>query len=251
VKVVTLFGVALFMLTSAVVGIRLLWLYRQTRKLPELLMAIALLCSGFLAFAVGTAGKVLVEGAPSLRSSLTLLGLSIEYVGDAAMALFAWRVFHADKRWARGMIGLLALFGAVGFAGEVLSGEYLRYADSAPIQGPWIPLGLAARSLAPTWLAVECLRFHAQLRRRVRIGLADPLVMHRVGLWGTAMASSAVAYVVPIVHRLVYGTGLREHVWAISIVSALAMVAAVCLGIAFFPPRAYRRRVGVPTIPDV
>jgi hypothetical protein len=250
VSYVILIGVALFMLTSLVVSLRLVWLYLRTRKLPELLMAVALLCTGFLAFAVGTAGKILIDASSSLRIGLTLLGLSIEYIGDAALALFAWRVFHADKRWSRLVVSLLGVVWIGAFLGELLSGEYLRYSDSAPATGPWIPLGLLARGLAPAWLAFECLRLHAQLRRRVRLGLADPLVTHRVGLWGLAMTASAGAYVVPIAHRLAYGTGLREHVWAISIVSALAMVTAICIGFAFFPPRAYRQRMQSLAPPD-
>ncbi len=111
------------------------------------------------------------------------------------------------------------------------------------MSGPWIPLGLATRGLAPSWIAFECFRFHAQLRRRVRIGLADPLVMHRVGLWGVAMTACALAYAVPIAHRLIYGTGIREHLWAISAVSALAMITAVSLWFAFLPPLKYREQM--------
>lgn len=249
-KYAALIGVGLFMLTSLVVGSRLAWLYVQRRKLPELLMAFALLCTGFLAFAVGTAAKILVTPTPALQHNLAVLGLTIEYLGDAAIMLFAWRVFHADKRWAAGVIALLGVLAVAGFCGEVLSGQVLHYADSEPMVGPWIPLGLAARGLAPTWMAFECFRFHAQLRRRVRIGLADPLVMQRVGLWGLAMAACALAYVVPIAHRLIYGTGIREHLWAISAVSALAMVTAVSLWIAFFPPRRYRQRMTSLLPPD-
>ncbi len=242
-KYAALIGVGLFMLTSLVVGSRLVWLYLQRRKLPELLMAIGLLFTGFLAFAVGTAAKILVVGTPSLQLDMATLGLSIEYLGDAALVLFAWRVFHAEKRWATGVVVALALLFVAAFCGEVLSHQVLRYADSQPMSGPWIPLGLATRGLAPSWIAFECFRFHAQLRRRVRIGLADPLVMHRVGLWGLAMAACALAYVVPIVHRLIYGTGIREHLWAISAVSALAMVTAVSLWFAFLPPPKYRERM--------
>jgi hypothetical protein len=243
VKYVILIGIGLFLLTSLVVGTRLVFLYLRTRKLPELLMAVALLCTGFLAFAVGSAGKILMDGSPALRSGLTVLGLSVEYIGDAALALFAWRVFHADKRWSLVFVAALAILSVGAFVGELWSGEYLRYSDSEPITGLWVPFALLVRGLAPTWLAFECLRFHAQLRRRVRIGLADPIVMQRVGLWGVAMTASAGAYVVPIAHRLAYGTGIREHVWAISMVSALAMVTALSMGFAFFPPRKYRERM--------
>lgn len=238
-----LIGVGLFMLTSLAVGVRLIMLYLKRRKLPELLMAIALLCTGFLAFAVGTAGKLLIEGSEQLRANLTWAGLVIEYVGDGALAVFAWRVFHEDERWARGVIAALALFALVALMGETLSGEYLRYSDSVAITGPWVPLGLLARGLAPGWVALECVRLWSKLRRRARLGLAEPLVVQRVGLWGIAMSASTGAYVVPIVHRLTYGTGLRSHLWAVSTVSALALVAAVSLGVAFFPPRRYRARM--------
>lgn len=239
-----LLGVGVSMLTSIIVGGRLAWLAFRTRKLPELLMAVALLCNGFLAFAVGTVAKVLIVGHPEWRSSLTITGLSIEYVGCAGMVLFAWRVFHAEKRAAAAAVGLLGVLAIAAFLAELLTGQYLRYSDPEPISGPWIPLALLARGLAPTWLAVECLRLHAQLRRRARLGLADPIVVQRVGLWGVAMTTSALAYVVSFAHRVAYGTGLRMHLWAISIVAGLATLAAVSLWLAFFPPQVYRRRVG-------
>jgi hypothetical protein len=240
-KVAPLIGIALFMVTALVVGVRVLALWYRTRKLPELLLGIAVVCIGFLAFAVGTAAKLLIKGSDELRSVFTVLGLSIEYVGSAALLLFAWRVFRADDRWARALGSLFAALMASALVGELVSGEYLRYADPQPISGLYVPFGLTARSLGPSWMALECFRYHAKLRRRLRLGLADRLVVHRVALWGVGIGASAVGYVSSIAHRLVYGIGLREHAWAISGVSVLAMISAVSIGLAFFPPRAYRR----------
>jgi hypothetical protein len=240
-KFVPLLGIVVFMLTALVVGVRVIGLWYRSRKLPELLIGIAIFCIGFLAFAVGTAAKLLLDAGGDVRGPLTILGLTIEYVGTVALMLFAWRVFHAEAKWAA---ALSALFGALvvaAYVGELGSGEYLRYADSTPISGPFVPLGLAVRGLGPAWMAFECLRYHAKLRRRLQLGLADRLVVHRVALWGIGIGASSLAYVTSIAHRLTYGTGLREHVWAISSVSLLGMISAICIGIAFFPPRAYRR----------
>jgi hypothetical protein len=121
------------------------------------------------------------------------------------------------------------------------SDQYLHYANSEPMTGPYIPLDLAARGSGAAWMAIECFRFHAQLRRRARLGLAEPFVVHRVALWGTAIGASALAYATSVVHRVLYGTGLREHGWALAIVSLLAIVTAVGIALAFFPPRAYLR----------
>ncbi|MCB9581101.1 MAG: hypothetical protein H6717_28995 [Polyangiaceae bacterium] len=249
-KYAILFGVALFMLVSLVVGSRLLWLFKRTRKAPELFMALALLCAGFLAFAVGTIGKVLIVGHPELRTPLTILGLCFEYIGCSAMALFAWRVFHQKKAWAKATVTLFFVLAASVFAAELSTGEYLRYSDTQLSSGPWIPLALVVRGLAPTWLSFECFRFHRQLRRRARIGLAEPLVVQRVGLWGLAMLASALAYVVPVLHRLVYHTGLRDHLWAITTVSVLATVSAIALWWAFFPPQGYRKRMAMMSLSD-
>jgi hypothetical protein len=243
VKLLSLFGLAWFMLTALFVSTRLLVLSSRTRKLPELLLGLAVLFIGFLAFAVGTAGKLLLVGTPAMRGVLTIVGLFIECSGQLALVAFSWRVFHPRDGLASAFAGLLALFILGAFLGEIFSGQYLRYTDSLPSVGVFVPLGQIARGSAPAWMSFECFRFHRQLRRRLAIGLAEPMVVNRVLLWGIGIGASAVGYAFTTVHRLVYGLGLKEHVWALSIVSALGMVSAICLGTAFFPPSAYRRWV--------
>ncbi len=234
-KVVALVCLASFMLTSLVVGIRVATLFARTRKLPELLLSIALLCTGFLAFAVGTTAKIFVEGTESLRRALVLAGLATECIGVLALVAFAWRVFHPGSRAATAFAALVTAFIGAALIGEVSTHQYLRYADSIPISGPWVPLGLAARGCGPAWVAFECFRYHAKLRKRARLGLAEPVVVRRVAAWGIALGASALAYVTSVVHRLVYGTGLREHDWAIAIVALFALVSALGIALAFFP----------------
>lgn len=234
-KIVALVCLGSFMITSLIVGIRVAILFSRTRKLPELLLSIALLFTGFLAFAVGTTAKLFVEGTESLRRALVLAGLATECVGVLALVAFAWRVFHPKSRGATLFAALVAAFIGAALVGEVSTGQYLRYSDSIPIAGPWVPLGLAARGCGPAWVAFECLRYHAKLRKRARLGLAEPVVVRRVGAWGIALGASALAYVTSVFHRLVFGTGLREHDWAVALVSVLALVSAVGIALAFFP----------------
>jgi hypothetical protein len=242
-KVLALSGIVLFMLTSLIVGSRVLALWVRTRKLPELLLAVAMLFVGFLAYAVGTAGKLLVEGTVAQRELFTFLGLGIECAGHVALVAFAWRVFHPRQVWAGAVAGAIVALIWVTFAGEVVSGQFLRYSDLEPMQGAWLPAGLTARGAAPAWMALECFRFHKKLRLRLSVGLAHPLVVNRVLLWGLAIGASALGFVTSVLHRLAYGTGLRAHVWALSLVSILATGSAVCLWLAFFPPARYRRWV--------
>lgn len=249
-KIVALVCLVAFMLTSLVVGLRVLGMWRRTRALPELLLSAALLSVGFLSFAVGTTAKILVSGTEALRHTITLVGLSNECFGVLALIAFSWRVFYPRQRWAAGVAASLAVLVGVALYLEISTGQYLRYADAIPITGLAVPIGLAARSTGPAWMALSCLVYHGKLRKRARLGLAEPFVVHRVALWGIALAASALAYWVGVVHRLVYGTGLKEHASALAIVSLLALVSAIAIGLAFFPPRAYRAWIARTTPPS-
>ena len=241
-KILSLAGLVLFMVASLVIGVRLLWLGRQ-RRAPELLMGIALFVGGFLAFALGTTGKLFLDVSETSRFALTLVGLGLEYTGNVAMVLFAWRVFHRRRLWAMAMATVFVVGACTMLTLEIATGEVLRYSDPLPIEGPWVPLALGVRALAPTWLALECLRFHANLRKRLKLGLAKRIVVQRVLLWGVGMLCVAAGYAISVAHRLIYATGITAHPWAVMAVSTCLLVSALSLGWAFFPPESYRRRM--------
>lgn len=234
-------GVLLFMVASVVVGTRLMWLWTRTRQLPELLLATALWCTGFYGFALGVLAKKVLAFPPSMRLLLQVLDLSGEYVGAAALMVFAWRVFRPEERWAAGLAATWGVASLAALAWELSSGQYVRYMDNVPSSGPCVPIGLAVRGMAPLWMTVEALRYYLMSRRRLRLGLAEPLVVNRLGLWTVASAVAAVGYGVSVVHRAVYGTALEAHTWVVDGVAFLAFVSAVGISLAFFPPPAYRR----------
>lgn len=62
-----------------------------------------------------------------------------------------------------------------------------------------------------------------------------------MALWGTATVCTTAGYAVSIVNRIVYGTALQSNAWATAAVSSLALVSALCIFLAFFPPTMYRR----------
>jgi hypothetical protein len=95
---------------------------------------------------------------------------------------------------------------------------------------------------ALAWAAAESLRHAALLKRRVALGLADPVVVNRVRLWGVAMlistlmcaAGTATQWAgVPILNTEGGGAAL----------AGLGLVSGSALYLAFFPPPAYRRFV--------
>jgi hypothetical protein len=243
VKALSILGVGVFMLTSAAVGTRLLLLWRRTHQLPELLLTIALWCIGVLGFALGMTARLSAVGAGAPHP-LAVSALCAEYIGCGALVVFAWRVFHPRESWAKGLAGVVLALMLGALLAEIGSGQFLHYADGSPISGPIVPLGLAARGLGPAWLSYECFRYHAMLRRRLELGLAELAVVHRIALWGMATLSTASGYAISVAHRSIFGTGLQAHGWALGSVSLLALVSALGVGLAFFPPPFYRRWVG-------
>jgi hypothetical protein len=172
-------------------------------------------------------------------------------VGTIGLHVFTWITFRRDSARARSaaVAGSLLVVAAActqalteGFAVTVFPG--LAY---------W---GFYVARVAPYyWLAAESLHYYAAARRRLRLGLSDPLVTNRfllLGLWAISWAAMGFS---DLVARGVYVmvTGSTGEVQldtagpiilvTITITSAFGALAAVTLALSFFPTRAYRRFV--------
>jgi hypothetical protein len=251
VALVTLLNLAL----SLVVGLRLLGRARRGWPAPETSLAVYFLASSFLA----TPPQVIVYGAmgdPRLAlpeaASRLLLGFAVlaMAVGAAGVYVFTWKTFRPDRWWAKAIVAcgctalaagwLLELF-REGFAPVIFAGF-----------GHW--LGWAGRTAAMAGVTFESFRYWTLLRRRGRLGLADPLVTDRFLLWSIWAAAGTVNYLADLVSRgiyvLVFGTteAVPELLATIVPVTlALTMltgcVSAATLFLTFFPTPAYVRWV--------
>ncbi len=240
-KLLAVIAVPAFALVSVAVAIRLLLLFRRTRRAPELLLSLALLGTGLVGFALGVLAKGYPTLAPLSRTLLQVLDLGGEYVGATATTIFALVVFRPGVTWARAWVGLWCAAAIGCLSWELVSGEYVHYTDDRPIDGIAVPVGLGVRALAFIWMTAEAWRSRQMMKRRLRLGLAEPDVVNRIGLWMTASLFSGLGYVLSVIHRAHWGTGLSAHDWALGIVGAFALVSAICLGLAFFPPDVYQR----------
>ena len=101
-------------------------------------------------------------------------------------------------------------------------------------------------------VAVESFRYWLMLRRRLRLGLADPVVTNRFLLWAVFATGSTLNYVADLASRSLYwwayGTvqPVPAHLAAmvgptIIVTMILGAVSAVTLFLTFFPTPAYRR----------
>ncbi len=242
-------GVELLALTSAVafvavgatVGVKLLWLARRTRGLPETLVGASL----FLLSAVSWP-LLLVVSAPQpppaalLRAGWAGASLAMA-LGWSGVFLFTWRVFRPGAGWARMLAGIgIAMELAAGLAGVVRAVALVDPLELGAPSASGFVLLLGAE-VVYAWTAIESFRYRALLRRRIPLGLADPLVADRFGLWGWTGVFGFGSIAPAVLAHLSGGdpNSLASHL----VVGVCGLVSSAVLYLAFLPPAAYARFV--------
>jgi len=239
--VLVLLATLSFVLVGGAVGVKLLLLARRTRQLPELTVGLGL-------FLVALVGYPLTLGslAPSLPNVAAKLlfgaGTLATAVGSASIYVFTWRVFRPEAGWAR-VLSVGAIGAIFAFAVVVL----VRLIDAETPAELFRDRLSASRSFVTgfsyVWTAVEALRYHTLLRRRLELGLADPVVANRFLLWGiSGVAATLGTGVSTAVVFLGSGAG-GAHPVSMLAVGVAGFASSVPLSLAFLPPAAWRRYV--------
>jgi hypothetical protein len=224
-------GIGFFVAVNAMIGLRLLWIARRGGA-PELALGVAFLFAGAPApvlQAIASAGL----GSEALQAQAFAWGRVCMSLGIFCQVFFTWRVFRSRSAWARvwvagiacGLVGSLLLYARAGVLGDNHYRGPLFWSE-------WV-LHLAAIG----WSAAEALAHHRKMRRRLAVGLADPVVCNRFLLWGLALAAACAALGVPALLVLL---GVSRAGVAVSVAAPLGVVATACYALTFFPPRAYR-----------
>lgn len=237
-EIFALVGLSAYCLVSLVVGIRLLVLSHRTRELPERLMGLAFLTGGAVGYPILVASTQSLGTDPALARTLYYAGMP--FISGCSVLLYRfWQaVYHPAERKAAFVFWAAAVLLAVGLAGQWTTTEV----GSVSSDGAWYRLQLYVQGGAYAINMWANGRFHRALRRRVPLGLADPVVANRVLLWALASLSVVVQYVYSI--GLLYVTPAGQQALANpGIISALGLAAGVLILFAFFPPRAYRQWV--------
>jgi hypothetical protein len=172
-------------------------------------------------------------------------------VGTIGLHVFTWITFRRDSARAR----FAALAGSLLVVSAACAQALTEGFEVKVFPGLAYWAFYVARCAPYYWLAAESLGYYAAARRRLRLGLADPLVTNRfllLGLWAISWAAMGFSDLVARgIYVMVTGSTAELELdtagpiilVTITITSALGALAAVTLGLSFFPTRAYRRFV--------
>jgi hypothetical protein len=228
-------GGGAFTLVSFAVGLRLLGLSLRTRQLPELLIGGSMLLLAGLGYPLSAIARESAGLADGLRAALGALAGALAALGLTANSAFTFVLFRRQERWARAFVASVGVFCLVLFVAQSLAGDWIH---GDRFWG-WLPFGI---TLSYGWCCLECAHYHRLLRRRLRIGLADPVVTDRFGVYAAATGLAVVTNCAGQVYWWLGKEMLTDHTGALLLV-LLGSGSSVLMWLAFLPPRAYVARV--------
>ena len=229
----------LSVLTSWIVGGRLLLLARRTRQLPELLIGGALFLAGGLWNPLVSTGRQAVGMPDDVRTALVASGALAGAAGMTMLAIFNWRVYRPQARWAMALALAIGFALAAAFVAQTVANGWLEFARTE--HGPWL-LGTWLGVVIYAWASAEAWRQYRMLERRRALGLADPIVTDRMRLWALAMSAAFAGAGVLAVCQ-VLGVPVAGTTVGLVLTAVIALAASSFLWLAFLPPGSYVARV--------
>jgi hypothetical protein len=235
----SLFGVSAVALVGLVMAVQLLQRSSRTGGWSERLFAFAL-----LTLLAGFAGWVLHVSALGWLSQERVFlfyigGEILTWIGCTALFFGTWRFYRPDS-WVAIAVAALAsaahLTAVIHLAlgGEVVEPCRLALAPMTVILG---------RALSFAWWGGESIVYYGKMKKRVAIGLADPVVASRFLMLGVAaFGVSACMLTVPATNWI-FERAPREMPSVLAGLLVVASIALVCAYCAFLQPKAYQRIV--------
>ena len=228
----------LSVLVSCFVGVRLVLLAYRTGQTPELLIGLDLFLVGGGWSALIAVGRQATGLPEHVRAMLVCAGAICAVAGMACLMVFIWRTFRPSGAGALAALALSLLFASL-FLAQTLSPGWVAFATEE--RGPWTHASLFT-SFNYLWASFESLRHASMLTRRVRLGLADPVVADRVRLFTALMATGTVASWIFAGFQMA-GIAVGGTTIGLSLGGAVCLFSVGLLWLAFLPPASYLEAV--------
>ena len=232
----------LFVLTVTVVGVRMLLLARRTRGRHELLMGIGMVLIG----AVGYPATLLSGfGGPvgDVIMPLWIGSTLVTQSGIACIYAFTWQTFRPRAAWGRTLVGVGIALMLVSLAGAAFAlSSAPPDATSPVVVRSWILVGMLGYCGCFLWSGIEGFVHHRDARKRLAIGLADPMVVNRFLLWGIFGALATAINVASLIGASL-GVDPSRSPMVLIPMGFFGFLASAAMYFAFVPPASYRHFV--------
>jgi hypothetical protein len=168
-------------------------------------------------------------------------------IAGTSAYVFTWKTFRPGAAWAHALVVVATAVFAATWMFQAATGRFTLVVMPGPAF--WIERTFFCGTFV--WAAAESFRYHAALRRRLRIGLAEPALVNRFWLWGAWATATGLLALSELLARIAYVwiTGETQVVLVdrampiivatVAATSTVGSVAVALLWLTFFPSRRY------------
>ena len=232
-------SILLCTLVGTLVGLKLLSIAARSRKFPEFAIGVALFTYAALSQPALLASSVLGEEASvDLQMGLAVLRTIAFYVTLLGLSVFTWRVFGAESRWRQVLAFGVAFTGLIS-GGLIIWATWLKLSAGLPTP-TYARVGMMAHYVfAFGWVSLESLHYHAMMRKRQALGLADPVVTNRFFVWGAGEGVASILVLVLLILTIFRGEISPGDPIVSWFVTLAGLVNTLVWWLTFTPPTAY------------
>jgi hypothetical protein len=220
---------------TAVVGARLVTAGLKSRKAPELAYG-----SSLLLMPIGAIIRLVVFGVYGGGAEYHDLIIAAGVSRLLTLMTLAWGIlviFRPGVLWAQALTLAYWLGGAASLAIVV------AYPGAFEQAGPIYQLGDALAGAVAAWGAAESFSYFGKMKKRLALGLSDPVTTARFQLWGVAFAFASAAGMIVAIATIVLGAPITTAPSLLAIVQVCLLVTTACTWFAFYPPAWLRARL--------
>jgi len=236
-------ALAVFVLSCSAVGFRLIWIGARQGMGPAWSCGLGFTLIAAVGHPLTVASGVPTRTVGEVNHGLAAAGILFVAAGLSSFFAFTLTVFRRESPWAwvltsASVLGLASA--AFGRIGALASAD--RALVAAGVGHGWGLTVAVLSVLCYAWLGFEGLLEWRKSRRRLALGLVDPVVSNRFLMWGVFGVSTTLLSGFMLALQLAGGQGSSSRAGEIALaVFGLASSAAVML--AFVPPRRYVERI--------
>lgn len=229
----------LFVVTCSAVGIRLLWLAKTGGGRPALLCGNGFCLIAILGFPLGVLSGNGSAPVGEVLLPLAAVSLLANMLGIASFFIFTVSVFRPTALWAHTVAGAaIACMGMAGVGTVAALAVSPNTASSFEVTWGWSGTFNAMCVLCFGWMGVEGLYEWWRSRRRLALGLCDPVVSNRLLMWGVFGSSTTLLCLV-LMGVLLSGKSTVTDPVAQLGQAFFGIVSSGAATLAFFPPPAF------------
>lgn len=240
---ISLIAMVLFVVTCSAVGLRLLWLAVHGGGSPAWSCGLGFTLIALIGYPMSTISGLGFKPVGEVIHGLAAAGSLVTAAGLASFFAFTLTAFRLRTPWAWLLTVGSTLALAIACFVQV---DILATAD------PDLPSAVATfvpsrvisvvSSICYAWLGAEGLLEWSKSRKRVALGLSDPVVSNRFLMWGLFGVSTTCLSMFLMILSMISPEGSRSVTGQVGM-TAFGLVSSLAAALAFFPPEAYTRRI--------